>query len=108
MVDIQDRLKKINRLVDAGEYFTINRARQYGKTTTLKALAEYLKTEYMVIPLDFQMMGNEEFQNAHIFSSAFADYLLETIESEYHSINVLDEAVLKKLQTAAEMDNKLA
>ena len=45
MVNIEERLKEIKKLVDAGEYFTINRARQYGKTTTLKALAEYLKTK---------------------------------------------------------------
>ena len=30
MVDISDRLKKIKEMVDAGQYFTINRARQYG------------------------------------------------------------------------------
>ena len=38
MVDISDRLEKMKAMVDAGEYFTVNRARQYGKTTTLKAL----------------------------------------------------------------------
>ena len=34
MVDISDRVSRIRKMVDAGEYFTINRARQYGKTTT--------------------------------------------------------------------------
>ena len=38
MVDIIDRLEKIKTMIDAGDYFTINRARQYGKTTTLAAL----------------------------------------------------------------------
>ena len=38
MVDITERLQKIKEMVDAGQYFTINRARQYGKTTTLQAL----------------------------------------------------------------------
>lgn len=27
----------MKRMVDEGEYFTINRARQYGKTTTIDA-----------------------------------------------------------------------
>ena len=31
MVDIKDRLAEIKELVDDGAYFTINRARQYGK-----------------------------------------------------------------------------
>lgn len=38
MADITDKLKQIKVMVDAGQYFTINRARQYGKTTTLKRL----------------------------------------------------------------------
>lgn len=31
MVDITKKLAKIKKLVDTGCYFTINRARQYGK-----------------------------------------------------------------------------
>ena len=30
MVDLSERIKEIKKLVDAGKYFTINRARQYG------------------------------------------------------------------------------
>ena len=42
MVRIDERLKRIRqRFVDRGKYFVINRGRQYGKTTTLMALAEY-------------------------------------------------------------------
>ena len=39
MVGLQQRLAEVKALVDEGKYFTINRARQYGKTTTLHALA---------------------------------------------------------------------
>ena len=42
MVDITERLNQIKALVDEGKYFTINRARQYGKTTTLLALKKML------------------------------------------------------------------
>ena len=35
MVDLSERVKEIKKLVDDGKYFTINRARQYGKTTTI-------------------------------------------------------------------------
>ena len=34
MVNIAQRLQEIKALVDDGKYFTINKARQYGKTTT--------------------------------------------------------------------------
>ena len=43
MVDISDKLSQIKLMIDAGQYFTINRARQYGKTTPLRRLKEYLK-----------------------------------------------------------------
>ena len=35
MVDITNRLGDIEKRVAKGEYITINRGRQYGKTTTL-------------------------------------------------------------------------
>ncbi|MDO4547773.1 MAG: ATP-binding protein, partial [Clostridia bacterium] len=39
MVDTGKKIDEIIKdYVDAGEYFTINRARQYGKTTTLELL----------------------------------------------------------------------
>lgn len=38
MVGLTKRLEEFKKMVDKGQYFTINRARQYGKTTTLKAL----------------------------------------------------------------------
>lgn len=33
MVDPSSRLEKIGSMVENGEYFVVNRARQYGKTT---------------------------------------------------------------------------
>ena len=38
MVSLESRIKQIREMIDAGDYFVINRARQYGKTTTLAAL----------------------------------------------------------------------
>ena len=43
MVNIEGRLKEIKKLVVEEKYFIINRARQYGKTTTLWALQQYLQ-----------------------------------------------------------------
>ena len=58
MVDLSERVKEIKKLVDDGKYFTINRARQYGKTTTLDILSLSLSDEYIVINLDFQDIGD--------------------------------------------------
>ena len=55
MVDISERVKQIKELVDDGKYFTINRARQYGKTTTLSALKHFLDTDYIVMSLSLKV-----------------------------------------------------
>ena len=62
MVDISEQLGQIKEMVDAGQYFTINRARQYGKTTTLNALENILINEYVVLNLDFQLIGDADFE----------------------------------------------
>jgi len=73
MVDISSRLAKMKEYVDEGKYFTVNRARQYGKTTTLRALKEYLKNEYYVVSMDFQtQMSFAKFRDENTFSIAFA------------------------------------
>ncbi len=78
MVRLDERLEKIRRrYIERGSYFVINRGRQYGKTTTLRALAEYLKPEYIVISLDFQEIGSAEFKDEAVFSKAFAEILMK-------------------------------
>ncbi|MDO4326328.1 MAG: AAA-like domain-containing protein [bacterium] len=78
MVDIRNRLSEIKELVDQGAYFTINRARQYGKTTTLNALKKYLSNEYVVLSTDFQLFSNASFENEYRFAKDFSDELLFT------------------------------
>ena len=72
MVDITERLEKIKDMIDRGDYFVINRGRQYGKTTTLNALETFLTPEYLVINLDFQLLSNTDFSTEERFVSAFA------------------------------------
>ena len=99
MVRLDDRLKKIKQnFVDYGSYFVINRGRQYGKTTTLKALEDYLSEEYIVVSLDFQMLGTEDFADEARFSSAFLDVFIR--ECELGSIDGADE-LLKPLRELA-------
>ena len=111
MVNIESRLKKIKAMVDKGQYFTINRARQYGKTTTLKALEHFLEKDYVVVSLDFQMMSASKFANENSFSVSFAKYFIETIEECPHITSHLSQA-LQPLKTAlkenkAENDYKI-
>ena len=81
MVNLDDRLEKIRRLyVDRGKYFVINCGRQYGKTTTLRALAEYLKNDYVVLSMDFQNMSTSAFESEHIFAVSFTNYFVHELD----------------------------
>lgn len=55
MVDISGKINTIiTDYIQEGKYFTINRGRQYGKTTTLYLMEQQLKNSYLVIPLSFE------------------------------------------------------
>lgn len=77
MVNIEERLVEIKKLVDGGKYFAINKARQYGKTTTLTALSYFLQKDYYIILMDFQTFGSADFKTEYVFSGAFANTFLK-------------------------------
>lgn len=81
MVDLSERVNEIKKMVDAGKYFTINRARQYGKTTTLSALETALSNQYDVISIDFQDVTNADFHDENEFSRSLAQMLCDTRDS---------------------------
>ena len=98
MVDISERVSIIKGYVDSGKYFSINKARQFGKTTTLNALKNALKDEYTVLSYDFQGIDKDVFSTGGTFSRAlsrktmdFAEfeglYIPDEIISELRSIN---------------------
>jgi len=76
MVDLSERVREIRKLVDDGKYFTINRARQYGKTTTIAILANELKQDYDVLSLDFQKISAASFKTEEKFVQAFCRQVL--------------------------------
>ena len=107
MVDLSERVKEIKKLVDAGKYFTINRARQYGKTTTLTALKNKLSQDYTVLSLDFQGLGNASFQTEEKFCRGFVGLILNKVE--YGLLAIPDEVVRQLNDFVAENieNNKL-
>ena len=58
MVNIDERVQEIKKMVDRGDYFCINRGRQYGKTTTLNSLKDALLEEYTVFSISFEGADN--------------------------------------------------
>ena len=95
MVKLDERVDRIKRFfIDRGKYFIINRARQYGKTTTLCALEEYLKKDYVVVSMDFQGISTAEYQDESAFVKAFKRMFIEALEE--------NESKPKELKAAME------
>ena len=61
MVYMSSKIEKIAELIDKGKYFTINRSRQYGKTTTMLSLENKLKSRMQVISISFEGAGDVPF-----------------------------------------------
>ena len=77
MVDLTQRVREISVMVDEGKYFSINRARQYGKTTTITALKNYLSDTYTVLSLDFQQISDSGFSTEEKFVQEFCRLVLK-------------------------------
>ena len=75
MVDSKKRFKAVEDLIDAGEYFTINRARQYGKTTTLYMIWRRLSERYIVVPMSFEGLDNSAFESNISFVKKFSELM---------------------------------
>jgi hypothetical protein len=105
MVDIVNKTAKIFKMVEQGDYFVINRPRQYGKTTTIYMLNRFLKTkpDYFPIKISFESIGSDSYKSEAVFIEAFLlrmksifnvfgnDSLVKFIESaDVDSISKLD------------------
>lgn len=75
MVDVSGKVDRIiTDYIENGKYFTINRARQYGKTTILYLLEQKLKERYFVISESF-----ESADDLFVSRSTFATGLIRRI-----------------------------
>ena len=83
MVDISSKINEIFKMVEQGDYFVMNRPRQYGKTTTIYLLNRLLKmtSEYFPIITSFEGIGADGFDNAAVFIDAFFLLLKEEFSS---------------------------
>ena len=100
MVDLSNRLAEIHSMVDEGSYFSINRGRQFGKTTVLHALTKVLSDRYLVVHLDFQALGSASYKDENTFSVAFASIFVRGLSIANE--NVLEEYPV--LQTLRDID----
>jgi hypothetical protein len=102
MVDISKKIDEIECMVDRGEYFIINRPRQYGKTTVLSQLSKKLENKYLILRTSFEGIGDAIFENEEIFSSKILSRALRfTNKEKSEELKALGEN-LKSLEDVSE------
>lgn len=89
MADVSGKLAKVMRMIESGDYFIINRPRQYGKTTMLYSIAAQLRErdDYMVFNISFEGIGDAIFEDEKVFAPGFIR-LLQT-QAKIHSPELL-------------------
>ena len=91
MVDISGRIDRIiKEYIEDGRYFTINRARQYGKTTTLFLLERKLREDYLVISLSFEA-ADEYFQSLSSLAEGLIMDIGECLRNQNIPEDILNE-----------------
>jgi hypothetical protein len=99
MVDNSDKLKQIITFVEKGKYFTINRPRQFGKTTTLFLLAKQLnlRDDCVAVKISFEEIDSDSYQNPATFIQIFLDMLIK--EFEFLQLSELADFTEQHLET---------
>ena len=100
MVDTEKRFDSVKKLIDHGEYFTINRARQYGKTTMLQTIRRRLSEQYLIIKISFEGMDDDAFGSMPAFVDSFCSLItgfLNDVGIEERLVNVFDRKGLNTL-----------
>ena len=109
MVDVSDKVEAIKKLVDEGKYFTINRARQYGKTTTIDLLCRRLtqNDENIVLSLDFQDISDAVFETEGAFVQGLARIICDAKDFMQVKIPESIYCEFKELSKKPTADGKL-
>lgn len=106
MVDSKKRFEAVENLIDAGEYLTINRARQYGKTTTLYMIWRRLSERYIVVPLSFEGLGDSPFASEEAFVKTFSKLMavyLTPLKLDDALMTIWQEGKAKSMDELAEV-----
>ena len=70
MVDITEKMKYVDNLIEKAKYFTINRARQFGKSTVLKWIKNHYSGRYYVADISFEITSSSDWVSDESFCTA--------------------------------------
>ena len=77
MANVAEKVAQTYKMVEKGDYFIINRPRQYGKTTMLYTISDKLiaSGNYVVFNISFEGIGDAVFNDEAKFSQGFVRLL---------------------------------
>ncbi|MCP5046388.1 MAG: AAA family ATPase [bacterium] len=108
MVNIDGKVSEIVKLIEKKKYFTINRPRQFGKSTILGRLELQLpKDGYYVISLTFESMSAIDFHNEKNFIREFLRQLKRIFRYRKHQELVDFVENRRELDTFGQLDDFL-
>lgn len=91
MVDISSKIHTIiTDYIQEGKYFTMNRGRQYGKTTTLYLLERQLRQRYLVISLSFEAC-DELFVSLYTLAAGIIRKIGRVLKAQKVDQTIIDE-----------------
>jgi len=92
MVDISSKIDIIEKMVDKGDYFVINRTRLYGKTTIISSLSKRIVDKYLIIRTSFEGTSNYMFQD----EEKLGNELIKKFSKALRFINIEKSKELEK------------
>ncbi len=104
MVDVTERVAIIHKMIAQGDYFCINRGRQYGKTTTLEAISRQLSDEYCIFRISFEVLPDSSFGEEEKLYAALVYLLAQSFE--WVPLEGLDAEVGEWIRNFAELHDE--
>ena len=101
MVDVTAKMKVFEGLIDKKCYFTITRARQFGKTSALKWIYNNLNDRYLVVSISFEDTEEKDWKSA----GAFYNYFCRSMAGAFTSITTKSEKDDKFWTAAQQIEN---
>ncbi len=111
MADTSGKFIKIIDLVKSGEYFTIHRPRQYGKTTMLETIGNYLRQsdEWLVFNTSFEGIGTDPFLSPAAFCATFIRLLeKQMLAFDHHELAAFLKGESKQVDTLEELSDSVS
>lgn len=107
MADISHKLSFSLAMIERGEYFVINRPRQYGKTTMLYLIASALRQQkkYAIFSISFEGIGDDVFMDEKVFSPTFISLLQSQAELYFPELTDFLSESIDKINSIASLSS---